>query len=68
MGGGADSPKNTFTDTHTFTRELPQKYHDAATPEKRTAGALSQIDYRHTRHCVNCKEVCLCQRTMQRAL
>ena len=35
--------------------------------EKPTTDALSQIDYGHTRHCEDCKEVCLCQRTTQRA-
>ena len=29
--------------------------------------ALSKIDYGHTRHCEDCREVCVCQWTTQRA-
>ena len=46
------------------TQELPKKHNEARLPEQPPTDALSQIDYRHTRHC----EDCLCQWTMQRAL
>ena len=49
------------------TQELPKKHHDARMPEQLTTNALSQINYRHTRHYEDCKEVCLCQQTMQTA-
>ena len=32
------------------TQELPKKHHDARMPEQLTTNALSQINYRHTRH------------------
>ena len=47
------------------TQELPEKHHEAGPPERLPTAALSQIDYGHTRHCEDCKEVCLCQRTTQ---
>ena len=46
------------------TQELPKKHYGAGPPEQLPTDALSQIDYRHTRHCKDCKEVCLCQRTI----
>ena len=49
------------------TQELPKKHHEAGPPEQLPTDALSQIDYGHTRRCKDCKEVCLCQRTTQRA-
>ena len=76
-------PKSTFTDVfdntcdigdfraHIFyqqtTQELPKKHHEAGSPEQLPTDALSQIDYGHTRHCKDCKEVCLSQRTTQKA-
>ena len=49
------------------TQELPKKHHEAGPPEQLPTNALSQIDYGHNRLCKDCKEVCLCQRTTQRA-
>ena len=58
--------------THIFclaqmTQELPKEHNEAGPPEQLPSDTLSQIDYGHTRHCEDCKEVCLCQRTTQRA-
>ena len=50
-----------------MTQELPKKHHEVGPPEQLPTVALSQIDCRHTRHRADCKEVCLCQWTMQRA-
>ena len=50
-----------------MTQELPKKHHKAGPREQLPTDALSQIDCRHTRQCEDCKEVCLCQWTMQRA-
>ena len=74
-----NSEENTFTDVfditsdignfrpHIFcpqaTKELPRKHHEACPPIQLPTDALSQIDYGHTRHYEDCKEVCLCQRT-----
>ena len=74
-----NSEENTFTDVfditsdignfrpHIFcpqaTKELPRKHHEAGPPIQLPTDALSQIDYGHTRHYEDCKEVCLCQRT-----
>ena len=49
------------------TQELPKKHHEAGPPGQLPTDVLSQIDYGHTRHGKDCKEVCLCQRTTQRA-
>ena len=49
------------------TQELPKKHHDAGLLEQLPTDALPQIDYWHTVHCEGCKEVCLRQRTTQRA-
>ena len=49
------------------TQELPKKHHEAGLPEQLPTDALPQIDNWHTIHCEGCKEVCLRQRTMQRA-
>ena len=74
-----NSEENTFTDVfditsdigdfrpHIFcpqaTKELPRNNHEAGPPIQLSTDALSQIDYGHTRHYEDCKEVCLCQRT-----
>ena len=50
-----------------MTQELPKKHYEAGPPEQLPTGALSQIDYGHTRHCEDCKDNCLCQRATQRA-
>ena len=47
------------------TQELAEKHHEAGPPEQLPTDTLLQIDYGHTRHCEDCKEVCLCQRTTQ---
>ena len=39
------------------TQELPKKHHEAGPSEQLPTDALSQIDYGHTRHCEDCKEV-----------
>ena len=40
--------------------QMPKKEHEAGpTAEQLPSDALSKIDYRHTRHCEDCKEVCL---------
>ena len=44
------------------TQELLKKHHEAGPPEQLPTDALSQIDNGHTRHCKDCKEVCLCQK------
>ena len=49
------------------TQELPKKHHEVGSPEKLPTDAFWKVDYGHTRHCEDCKEVCLCQRTTQRA-
>ena len=54
------------------THELPKKQEsrkqEAGPPgQLPTVDALSQIDYGHTSHFKDCKEVCLCQQTTQRA-
>ena len=41
-------------------QELPKMHHEAGPPEQLPTDALSQIDYGHTKHCYDCKEVCLC--------
>ena len=46
---------------HNNSKELPKKPHEAGLPEQMPTDALSQIDYGHTRHCEDCKDVCLCQ-------
>ena len=46
-------------------QERAEKHHEARPPEQLPTNAFSQIDYGHTRHCEDCKEVCLCQRTTQ---
>ena len=46
---------------------VPKKHHEAGLPEQLPTDLLSQIDYWHTIHCEDCKEVCLRQRTTQRA-
>ena len=74
-----NSEENTFTDVFDITsdigdfrplifcpratKELPRNYHEAGPPIQLPTDALSQIDYGHTRHYEDCKEVCLCQRT-----
>ena len=47
------------------TQELAEKHHEAGRPEQLPTDTLSQIDYGHTRHCEDCREVCLYQRTKQ---
>ena len=42
-------------------QELSKKNHEAGSSEQLPTHALSQIDYGHTGHYYNCKEVCLCQ-------
>ena len=39
------------------------KHHEAGLPEQLPTDTLSQIDYWHTGHCEDYKEVYLCQRT-----
>ena len=34
-----------------MTQELPKKRHEVGPPEQLPTDGLSQIDYRHTRHC-----------------
>ena len=34
-----------------MTQELPKKHHEVGPPEQLPTDGLSQIDYRHTRHC-----------------
>ena len=69
--------ENTFTDlfdnscdigdfrVHIFypqtTQGLPKKHHQAGPRVQLSTDVLSQIDYGHTRHCEDWKEVCLCQ-------
>lgn len=43
------------------TQELPKKHHETGTRKKLPTDALSQIDYEHTRHYEDSKEVRLCQ-------
>ena len=49
-----------------MTQELPKKHHEAGPPQKLPTNVLLQINYGHTRHCQNCKEICLCQQTRQK--
>ena len=64
-GGGRASPRfgaeNTFTDVFDNTCDISdfKKHNEAGPPELLATGALSQIDYGHTKHF----EDCLCQRT-----
>lgn len=47
------------------TQELPKKHLEARPHKQLPTYALSQVDYRHTLHYKDYKEVRLCQRTMQ---
>ena len=48
---------------HQTTQERRKTHNEAGPPEQLSTDALSQIDYRHTKHC----EDWFCQRTTQRA-
>ena len=47
---------------HNNSQELPKKHHEAGLPEQMLTDALSRINYGHTRHCEDCKNVCLCNK------
>ena len=47
--------------------ELSKKHHGAAPPKNCLLMHCDKSKYGHTRHCEDCKEVCLCQRTTRRA-
>ena len=69
LGRGRASPRfgaeNTFTDVFDNTRDISdfKKRNEAGPSEQLPTGVLSQIDYGHARHCIDC----LCQRTTQMA-
>ena len=49
------------------TYELSKKHHDAGPPKNCLLLHCDRSKYGHTRHCEDCKVVCLCQRTTRRA-
>ena len=49
------------------TCELSKKHHESGTPKNCLLMHCDKSKYGHTRHCEDCKEVCLCQRTTRRA-
>ena len=65
----ATLPVASVTSERTFCalRRLKNYLRSNHETEQLPPDALSQIDYGHTRHCEDCKEVCVCQRTTQRA-
>ena len=61
----ATLPVASVTSERTFCalRRLKNYLRSNHETEQLPPDALSQIDYGHTRHCEDCKEVCVCQRT-----
>ena len=49
------------------TCELSKKHHESGPPKNCLLMHCDKSKYGHTRHCEDCKEVCLCQRTTRRA-
>ena len=59
--------ERTFSAPRRLKNYLRSTMIEAGPPEQLPTDTLSQINYGHTRHCKDCKEFCLCQRTTQRA-